>query len=269
MAKSKKITLADLPEAGTVYAMPLEDGRFGICRVIRKEQREIPCVVVTASDWIGNEPPQLNDPVVRKILVLNHHFFSERPEVVWVSSPPPKEFRMQGKIAVLPQDAKVPCNCLSAWDGLQIQVLAQWRWDNQREAVLAEDEKKKLIETEKTNAAAQKRAEYLSSVTFSSLLDKNLFPTWDDYPPKAAKEGCEKIVYAFIKALAEAKPPLERDFVSHQLKMCIEDLNHLDSRCENFIETVEREDLCEIFQEILNAAKCPDMMEQVEAWKDW
>ena len=145
MARRKKYVLADLPEAGTVFAMPLEDGRIGVCRVLRKTGIEIPCVLVAASDWIAHEPPSLDDLAVRKILVLNHHNWREQPEVLWIASPPPKEFRMIGKINVLPKDAKQECNSYGAWDSLPIQVLAQWRWGNEREAVLAEDAVKNTL----------------------------------------------------------------------------------------------------------------------------
>ncbi|HEY3931689.1 MAG TPA: hypothetical protein VGM58_04900 [Verrucomicrobiae bacterium] len=78
MARRKKYKLADFPEAGTVFVMPWEGGRVGICRVIRKgiirdEVNGIPGALIAVSDWISKEPPPLNHPAVRKILVKNHH----------------------------------------------------------------------------------------------------------------------------------------------------------------------------------------------------
>jgi hypothetical protein len=269
MARRKEYTLADLPEAGTIFAMPLEDGRVGICRVIRKEVKEIPCALVAASDWIGNKPPQLNDPAVRRILVLNHHNWRQQLETLWVSSPPPKEFRLIGKIDVLPKDLKLDCNSYAAWNSLSIQVLAQWRWDNEREAVLAEDEIHKTLESAKRIESVKRRAEYLSTISFLKLLAKDSFPTWKNYPPKAAKEGCQNIIQSFIRALNTAEKPLNRNFVIKELQKCIEELNSFDFQNKNFIETVEREDLSEVLEDILNAAEFPDLIEKVEDWRDW
>lgn len=269
MARRKKLTLADLPEAGTVFAMPLSDGRTGLCRVIRKEDKEIPCALVAASDWIGNELPEPNDPAVRRILINRHHNWVEQPAMLWVSGPPPKEFRMFGKIDALPKDLKLDSGSYGAWNFFPIQVLAQWRWDNERAAVLAEDEVKKALDSAKRTGLARKRAEYLTTISFSELLAKNLFPTWNDYPPKAAKEGCLEIIQSFIRTLDEAKKTIDRDFATKELKKCIEELNQFDSKNKNFIETVERDDLCEVLEDIVNAAKYPDLIEKVAEWRDW
>jgi len=248
--------------------MPLAGGRFGVCRVIRKKVDGVPCALVAISDWIGNEPPQLNDPAVRRILIKNHHNWKNGPEVIWVSSPPPTEFRRLGVIDVPSEDAKIDSEWHGGWNFSE-QPLMQWRWDNEHETVLAEDAAKNAIESAKRKEAIQKRAEYLTAISFSELLAKDLFPTWDDYPPEAAKEGCQQIVQSFIRTLDASEKPLARNFVSKELKKCIEELNQFDSKNKNFIETVERDDLCEVLEDIANAAKFPDLMEKVKDWKDW
>jgi hypothetical protein len=43
----------------------------------------------------------------------------------------------------------------------------------------------------------------------------------------------------------------------------------LDSEQNGFIETIEREDLCEVLEMVLNAAKFPGLMDEVEDWRDW
>jgi hypothetical protein len=269
MARRRKYTLADLPEAGTVFAVPLADGRVGVCRVLKKAiWMGSPCVLIAASDWIADKAPPLDHPAVQKILVLNHHNWSGKQNLVWVSEPPPREFHMLGRIEVPANDSNLTCGTYSGWDSPAIQVLAQWRWDNEREAVLAEDEKKRALESAKRTEAIQKRAEYLSKISFSDLLSRDLFPTWKGYPPRAAKTDCQCIIHSFIRTLDAAPKPLTRNFVSKELKQCVEALNQLDSR-RNFIETVEREDLCEVLEDIVNAAKFPDLVEKVKDWRDW
>lgn len=248
---------------------PLENGRMGVCRIVRKKIISIPCALVAASDWIGDTTPKLNDPAVRRILLKTHHSWKNTPEILWVSSPPPNKFEAIGKIEVLPADQKIDSGFFGAWDSIAIQILAQWRWDNDRQAVLVEDTIEKSLEAAKRNETIQKRAEHLSAISFSKLLAKDLFPTWKDYPPRTAREGCRKIIRSLIQILNEAQKPLDREFVSQELKKCVNQLNQFDSKNKNFIETVEREDLYEVLEDIVNAAKFPDLIEKVEEWRDW
>jgi len=268
MAGRKKYALEDLPEAGSVFVVPLADGRVGVCRVLQRNRLDVPRVLIAASDWIATEPPPLGHPAVRRILVLNHHNWTDKQDLTWVSEPPPKEYRKLGCIPVLMKDMKAQCNSYGGW-ACGIQILMQWRWDNEREKVLAEDEVKKAGDLAKRTEAKQKREEYLSALTFSKLLAKDLFPTWEDYPPEAAKEGCRRIIRAFIQKLAESKAPLERALVAGELKKSVEELNQLDTEHKHFIETIEREDLCEVLDEVLHAAKFPELTDDIENWRDW
>jgi hypothetical protein len=69
-----------------------------------------------------------------------------------VSEPPPVSFRWLGKIALPKKDLETDSGSFAAWNSLPLQVLAQWRWDNEREAVLAQDIERVLAE----RAAAQR-----------------------------------------------------------------------------------------------------------------
>jgi hypothetical protein len=269
MASRRKLTLGDLPEAGTVFAMPLADGRTGICRVIRTEEQGGACALVAASDWIGNEPPPLDDPAIRRILIKNHHSWAGKQDLLWVSTPPPKEFRSIGKIDVTSADLKLDSAFYGHWDSLQTQVLAQWRWEHDRTAVLAEDEAKENLSAAKRTAAERKRLEYLATVSLSDLLGKDLFPTWLDYPPQEAKESCQKTIQQLIHRLNEAEKPLTRNLVGAELKKCVQELNRLDSENNNFIESVERDDICEVLEDVVNAAIFPDLIEKIGEWRDW
>jgi hypothetical protein len=270
MSPRRKYALGDFPAPGTVFAMPLADGRVGVCRVLRVDATlGALAALVAASDWIAEKPPRLSDPAVRRILVLDHHNHSGRAEIIWISEPPPEEFRKIGEIEVLREDREAESNSISGWNFLSGQVLAQWRWDHDREAVLVEDAERKDAEQSARAEEAGKRAAYLSSVSFSDLLAKDLFPQWEDYPPKAAKKGCQRIIQSLIRSLEAGDRPLERDFVVRKLKQCVEEINHLDSQHGQFIETIERDDLCEVFEDIVGAAKFPELVGSVAKWRHW
>ena len=167
------------------------------------------------------------------------------------------------------KDTKADCGSYGGWESLPLQVLLQWRWDHERKKVLAEDAAKRDLEVAKGADVTRKRFAYLANVSFADLLAKDLFPNWDEYPPKKAKEGCRRIVQSFIKDLVAAPKPLARDFVRDRLKECVQELNKFDLKQKHFIETVEREDLCEVLEEVLHAAKFPELAESIEEWRDW
>ncbi len=53
------------------------------------------------------------------------------------------------------------------------------------------------------------------------------------------------------------------------LRRCILRLNELDEQYDNFIETVEREDLCAEFDEIVYAVGLHDYEDLAGRWRDW
>lgn len=251
--------------------MPLSDGRFGVCRVlqVRSNPKGHPEALVAASDWIGHAPPALTDPAVKRTLMLTHHSWSDEPECLWVSDPPPKTFTYLGAIKLSKKDQEATCNSYSGWERLPLQVLLQWRWDHDREAVLREDEQEKAAKEKQYAKAASTREVYLSKITLPDLLSKKLFRTWNRYQKASDTKAVEKIVKSFIQTLAETRRPLTRKFVTQELKACIEKINTPDQERNNIIETVEREDLFDLFEEILHAAKQPDLITVVDATRDW
>jgi hypothetical protein len=273
MAKRPKYRPEDFPKAGTVFVTPLGNNRVGVCRVVRFLSQGgdagSPSALIAVSDWISESAPSLTDPAIRRILILNHHSWKAKPATIWVHEPPPTTFTILGHIEVLEEDSGLQCNSYGGWEGTARQALLQWRWDNDREAVLAEDVVKKAAEVSKQAEKQRARAAYLSSVSFTDILAKPLFPTWEEFPPQAAKEGSERIILLLIHTLAEHHGPLDRAFVLKHLEECVENLNDFDAQNNNFIETVEREDLVLLLEEILSAAKHPDLVDEIDNWRDW
>jgi hypothetical protein len=272
MARLTKPRAEDFPSAGTVFAMPLADGRTGICRVVRFRGKsggiDFLSILVAASDWVSDGPPALNDPAVRRILPLKRNF-KGRPCLTWILKLPPAKFQKLGQIEASNQDAETRSNSYGTWEGLADGVLMEWRWEHDREKVDAEKAVELATSLSKQAEARQTRAAYLSTVSFPTLLAKELFPTWSEYQHEATKEECERIIKSLINALAENTGPLSRTFVSAQFQTCVEKLNEFNTQNENFIETDEREDLFLLFEEIMNAAKHPDLVQNIDKWREW
>jgi hypothetical protein len=270
MARRKKYKIEEFPAPGSVFAMPLKDGRFGICRVLQLQldRKGYPEALVAASNWIGEAPPALTNPAVKRTLMLTHHSLGDDPERLWVSDLPPKKFIKLGQIKLSKKDKEAKGNSYSGWEHLPLQVLLQWRWDHDREALLREDEQEKAAKEKEYAKAASTREDYLSKVTLPQLLSKKLFPTWNGYQKPNDTKAVEQIVKSFLQTLADIRGPLTRDLVTQELKSCIEKLNTFDQK-RHMIETVEREDLFDVFEEILHAAKQPDLLAVVEDVRDW
>lgn len=263
-----------LPTAGTVFLMPLEDGRFGACRVLREnvgEERKRhgePAVLVAGSAWIGTSPPELADPRLREILHLTHHNWKNRPEVNWVSVPPPEDFRAIGHLEPDDLDRGYECLTSGGW-GFALQALRQWRWDHDWENVLREDAEKKEREAQQREEAERQRKAALAALTLVQLRNKRRFGRWKDAVPAKATTDCRKLFRETIDALMELGPkPAERK-VLPILQACVERLNELDVKHGNFIDTLTREDLCEEFDEIVIVSGLGERPDLVDEWREW
>jgi hypothetical protein len=269
MARRKQYQKSDFPVPGTVYIMPLSDGRLGVCRILRiGSDLGAPAVLVATSPWIGVESPSLASSEIQKTLRLTHHSWSGNPYVVWISEPPPATFTKLGQIHLPKKDLKTDSGSLAAWDSLPLQVLTQWRWDNEREAVLTEDIERERNAARELTRRGEERKQYLSKVTLAELAQKDLFPQWDEYPPPDARRDTLNAMHELIDRLRSA-PKLTASAARTQLEMAVHKLNQLDQLHGGFIETIEREDICDAFEEILAAAKFPELLESIHDWRDW
>jgi hypothetical protein len=185
-----------------------------------------------------------------------------------VSEPPPASFRKLGKIELPKKDLKTDSGSFAAWNSLPLQVLAQWRWDNEREAVVAEDIERDRNAAREQARRGEQRKQYLAKVTLAELAQKDLFPQWDEYPPPAARRETLKTMHELIEQLRN-DPKLTASAARAHLETYVRKLNRLDQLHGGFIETVERDDICEVFEEILAAAKFPELLESVHEWRDW
>src|SRR5688572_23128878 len=240
---------ATLPNPGEVFLMPLEDGRFGVCRVLRENTEAernahgCRCILVASSSWIGSEAPSLDDPQVRTIQKLTHHSWKKQLNICWVSDPPPVSFQRIGVIEPTRADKHLQCMSSGGWS-FAYQVLMEWRWEHDREAVLRED-----------TECAEQRARTLQStqrptwnaLTLEQLKTKRRFSKWKGHAPDKAISACRAIFRETTDALVALGTRPDQAAILVVLQQCIERLNKLDVEHEHFIETTIREDLCDDF----------------------
>lgn len=250
--------------------MPLEDGRFGVCRILQKgrEGRQ-ERVLVVASPWIGSGKPDLSLPVFREVLMLNHHAWQNSLAMLWLWQPLPAEFKQIGFLEPTEAEKQIWCGSGASWEWLATQLLEQWRWDHDREAVIKEDDIKALEQKKRREDYARLRSEYLATVTLQDLRVKERFEIWKGSVPAAALYDTRQIFIDTIDNLIALGPEASETIRLDVLKGCIESLNLLDSQNGLFIETDEREDLCDAFDEIVHACKLSHHKNLADKWREW
>jgi hypothetical protein len=270
--KPAKPARPQLPKAGEAFLMPLEDGRYGLCRVLResteKEAREYgaPYVLVAASPWIGTGPPDLADPVLREIQHLTHHSWNN-PNLNVVTQPPPEAFRKVGVIEPTAAEKVMQCSWSGGWF-FAGQLYAQWRWDHDRQAVLREDQEFARRQAREHEEAERRRRERLGGLSLESLRKKRRFTDWKGFVPAKAVTACRAAFREAVERIIALGARPRKRAVLAILKECVERINALDEQYDHFIETTAVEDLCGEVEEIAHAGGVRE--ENVaDRWRDW
>ena len=224
---------------------------------------------MAVSSWVGDEVPDVTDSRLREIYVETHHGHGPNEwNCVTVSDPVPDSFRRLGTIEPS-QGEGLMVGIWTRWHGLASERLIQWRWDNDREALLKEEQEAKERWKREHADDAKQRQEYLDSLTLVSLRKTRRFSEWEgDRPAKAIAE-CRKLFRELIDTFIALGTNPTRITVSAAVRRCVEGLNELDERDDGFIETGEREALCKEIDEIVYAVgqrKCDGLADE---WREW
>jgi hypothetical protein len=266
----KKTDAAELPDTGAAFAFPIGDGRFSVIRVLvgQTERWKGKVVLAACSSWIGGSIPSADDPALRRILRKNYHSWDNALCIIWTSETIPDDFLFIGNIAPTSEEKDLVCNTFGLWKSLRVHPLAQWRWENDRDAVLVEDAAKAKREAEVRRQSRLRREEYLNRITLAELRDHKFFPQWK-LPPKKSILASRRIMTDTVNCLLELgfnSPEAERIEVLHE---CIESFNELDAR-SYFVETEEREDICREFEAIIHACGLASQKEDlIDRWRKW
>lgn len=248
-------------------AFPLPNGSYGVCRVLRlSDESGGPEALVAVSDSIFEQPPTLADPQILTTLHLTHHFHKNTPALLWVPGLPPDDFAVIGTITLPPAKLQTEWLGYSAWEYFPIQLWLQWRWDHDRETVLREDKEEQLKQEELRKQEAEELKKKRATQTLDDLAKTNFFPEWGGSTPKGARTASLNILRQFIADLNQTSSP---ETIRDLTKTAVLAFNTLDVRHNHFIETTEREDIFDAFEQILIAAKHPELLDLIDQTRDW
>ena len=268
MAQKTKFGEDDFPRPGTVFVAPTKDGRLSAGRVLCSEfHGGAHAVLISGSPWIGDKAPPLDLPDLRSILYCNHHNYDSGPLLIWVHDLIPPHFIIIGELELSADELATSSNSYSGWEYIPNQVLMQWRWEHDREALVEEDARLFAEKTEASRQRAAVRAEYMRTLTLDSLAERVWFTTWEDTDIGLPLDECRSLIAKLVQEL-RAVPKLTLTIAKRLLKQSVKEFNRLDAK-QHFINTIEREGLCEAYDQIMAAAKFPQAANQVELWRDW
>ncbi|WP_020470039.1 hypothetical protein [Zavarzinella formosa] len=256
-------------KAGSTFAVPLADGRFGACRVLRADSdREMS--LFAATEYVDSRPPDITNPLLRTILTANgtYYLISLGRCVKWQHwiEPPPRTFKYVGVVEPSAAEARINLESFSKfWDHWPDGILAEWRWRYDRPALVAEFDRnngpgawQRFFETR----TKQKQ------MTLEKLKKATFFSNWNGAVPAAAIRESRKLIREAVEALIALGPKPTKKLSQAIVRRCVEGFNGLDEKHE-FITTIEREDIIEQIDEALRVAGLKDYDDWADRWRDW
>ena len=264
---------------GDVFLMPLANGMLSACRVLYQIDTAwhgflADAWMVVGCEWTGVEPPPLDHPSVRRPLRLTHHAheaMGKEFSKAWLTGPVPDAFRLLGNVPPTPDETLPLFPYQASWEALRANALEQWRWDHEREAVLAEDADKAAEFEARQAELERQRREALKNLTYAQFRAQRLFPDWGPPTPRKMIAASRKLMKETATRLESLGPKPDREAARAVLRDCILAFNRLDQDKEHgpWIETVEREDICSHFSALAHIAGFSDEPELADAWRDW
>jgi hypothetical protein len=133
--------------------------------------------------------------------------------------------------------------------------------------VLAEDE----AERRATEAAREKERRAYKPLpgTLEDFRQQTPFPRWGGYVEPAALRGARRIIRETIDALIALGPDAPEPARIDEVRNCVERFNQLDVRFGGFIETIEREHICDLIEELASLIDLDDYDNALTGDRDW
>ncbi|MDP2275205.1 MAG: hypothetical protein Q8K32_30955 [Archangium sp.] len=273
--------MSKLPESGEVFALEVSKGIDVLFRVVAAVGKTR-CVVLTRAN-------SLTSPLLFEVQPHSHHSWN-RPQLGgWVSEGPPAAVRWVGVVALRKGEAErvlhpalwVKLDTKTAelsrkvlplvgWPLLVDDARAQWRWEHEREAVLAEDAKREREKTsvfEAAIAAQGKRRATMQKKGVSTLKRKRFFAAWKGAVPVAMIKEAEAAMQAAVLSL-EGKSPAQ---AARRLSSLVRTFNKLDGKHGRSFDTIDREDIMDAVSTVAFACGVADDVfdEVIDAVRDF
>jgi hypothetical protein len=280
-----------LPTAGSVYSFrtaPLSDfapqttDRYAAVKVLDLNGTDI---VIAVLNSIWHSPPSLDD--VRACDILRQHRFSHSGRlavlgisVEWWS---PSDLDEMTPLGAMPPSAeelqlasdifnRAPGSVFSTMRATNSAAEGEWRWANDREALVAEQQQVSAQQAARRAAQEERHQNRLRGLTWDQLLREVPFARWSPsppFPPEAFTREARDVVHDTCRALRSLGGNPRKSDVRKLLRECVEWFNKADERAGGVIETEEREDICAVLEEMAYVARQKSLVDEIDNWRAW
>lgn len=280
-----------LPRAGMVYSFrtapysdlsPTKTGRYAAFKILAADARVVAYAVL---DGVWDAPPTAR--LVGRAAILKEWRFalSGRPAVFGVPAKrwQPADLFELAEVTLLRlsrSEKAIALKIASFSAGFRYTRLAtasyaaegEWRWKHDRKALEFEGASSELMAKADRARAEQLRQKKLKELTWDTLLSQAPFSSWDadpSTPRRAFAAAARERVFTACRELRDlgSRPP--RAKVRAILRSCVIWFNEADELAGHPIETTEREDICEVLEEMAHVALQPRLADEIDAWREW
>jgi hypothetical protein len=266
----------------TEFSIPATD-RFAAIKIVGINDNYVGVAVLTG---IWPNPPTFTE--VRDSSIINEHRFAHtgRPAVFgvirewWKPASELDELRYVGTMPVSRAertffDAIVdhaPGSWTSTLLAANHAAEGEWRWSNDREALVLEVEKRNAKNEAERVAKEERYRSRLSKLTWEQLQAETPFERWTPsppFPPEEFTNAARAMIRSACDALKELGPKPRRADVRAVLKKTVIWFNEADEQAGGVIETEEREDICAVLEEMAHVARQKALVEEIDEWREW
>ena len=148
----------------------------------------------------------------------------------------------------------------------------EWRWSNDRNALVTEVERKKAKSESERAAEKERYLNRLSKLTWGQLKSETPFERWSPsppFPPEEFTNAARAVIRTACDALEGLGAKPRRADVRLVLKKTVLWFNEADEKAGGIIETEEREDICAILEEMAHVARQKILVDEIDEWREW
>ena len=280
------------PAQGQVYSFrtkpyskfaPPTTGRYAAFKILGVTDSH---VAVAVLDGIWPEAPTLKE--VRASSIISQHRFahSGRPAVFgvtrewWQPDKDLEDFRFVGIQGISSTERSFADAIAHFAVGSRFATInsashaaeGEWRWSNDRQAFVEEDELKTAKNEAEGAAKAERYRTRLSKLTWDQLLSETPLGNWSPsppFPPQEFTNAARAAIHDACTALQKLGPKPRRADVRAVLKNTVEWFNEADEEAGGVIETEEREDICAALEEMAFVARQKGLADEIDGWRNW
>lgn len=283
--------MGDFPKDGDVFGFrttplsdfaPSETNRFGSIKVLGVGSKSI---VVAVLDGVFEKMPTLEQVLTCNILRMNRYSFENYEAVFgfaksWWSNSDLEQMKLLGQTSISSDEMKRAHSHFMNEAGSVIAGLSfasnavegEWRWTNDQDLLLEEDEKLSARRIANEKAEKERYENRLKNLTWDQLLSETLLERWtgnSPFPNEVFTAGARRVLRKTILEIQELGDKSKKKDVRAILKSCVTWFNQADETHNGPIETEEREDICRVLEEIAFVARHKSLINEVNAWRDW